>query len=97
MDVGGSGDTDIFRPEFKTHKKRSGGTRTPEFFVDVVKVNPIKSKNAKEIVAIRRTIGRIVKEDMNYKFYVPKRRHLLAVSLVDRIMHPTLIAKLQSS
>ena len=48
-----SDDKENFRPECKTHMKRSGAIRTPEFVTDVeiVKENPSKSiwKIAKEM------------------------------------------------
>lgn len=44
----------------------------------------------------RRTIGRIVNEDLNYKSYLLKRRHLLAVPLLARFM-AAILARLQSS
>ena len=77
-----SDDKENFRPEHKTHKKRSGAIRTPEFVADVVgivKENPRKSikKITKEMGTIRRTIGRTVKEDLNFKSYKVKRYQLL--------------------
>ena len=58
-----SDDKENFRPERKTHKKRSGAIRTPKFVADVVEIvkeNPSKSmrKIAKEMGTSRRTIGR---------------------------------------
>ncbi|CAE1325613.1 unnamed protein product [Acanthosepion pharaonis] len=89
---GASDDKDNLRPECKTHKKQSGATRTPEFVADVVKENPRKSmrKIAKEMSINRRTIGRIITEDLNYKSYVLKRRQLPTVPLVARLTVPNL-------
>ena len=98
-----SGDRENFRPERKTHKKRSGTIRTPEFVADVVEIvkeNPSKSirKIAKEMGSSRRTIGRTVKEDLNFRSYELKRRQLLtqvqkerrklkASALIDDLKH----------
>lgn len=72
---------DNFSLERKTHKKRSGTTRTPEFIVELVKENQreIMWQIAKEMGIIRRIIRCLVKEDFNYKSYVLKRRHFVTV------------------
>ena len=98
-----SDDKENFRPERKTHKKRSGAIRTPKFVADVVEIvkeNPSKSmrKIAKEMGTSRRTIGRTVKEDLNFKSYKLRRRQLLtdvqkerrklkASALIDDLKH----------
>lgn len=56
------------------HKKLSGAPRMPEYVADiakVVKANPSKiiGKITKEMGTSRRTISRIVKEDLGYKSY----------------------------
>lgn len=81
---GASDGKDDFRLECKIHKKRSGTTRTPKFIVKVVKENPSKSmkKIAKEMCTRRRKMRGIVKEGLNYKFYMFERRYLLTVPLV---------------
>ena len=74
-----SDDKENFRPKCKTHKKRYGAIRTPEFVanvIEIVKENPSKStrKIAEEMGTSRRTIGCTVEEDLNFKFY-KLRRH----------------------
>ena len=47
-----SNDKENFRPDRKTHKKRSGAIRTSEFVADIVEIvkeNSSKSKIAKEV------------------------------------------------
>lgn len=56
--------------------------------VNYAKVIKSTRKNRKEIDINRQTIGRIVKEDLNYKTYVLKRRILLTVPMEDRFMAP---------
>lgn len=46
---------DDFSPERKTHKKRSGAIRTPDFVADAIK----NQRNGQQ-----QTIYRIVKEDL---------------------------------
>ena len=76
-----SDDKENFRPKRKTHKERSGAIWTPEFAADVeiVKGYPNKSirEIAKEMGTSRGTIGRTVKEDLNFKSYKLRRRQLL--------------------
>lgn len=91
--------SDDKEPEHKTHMKHPGTTRMPEFVTnisEVVKKNPSKrmKKIAKEMGTHRWTIGHIIKEDMNYKFYVARRHNLLTVSLAPWLMPAHLIANL---
>ena len=82
---------EIFTPERKAHKKRADTIRTPEFVQGVAKVvkeDPSKSmgKIAAEVGASRRTVERVVKDDLNLKSYVLARRHLLTEDQKERRM-----------
>ena len=86
-----SKEKDFFTPERKCHKKRTDTIKTPEFVqgvAEVVKEDPTKSmgKIAAEVGASRRTVERVVKDDLNLKCYVLAQRHLLTEDQKERRM-----------
>lgn len=91
---GSSDDMDNFRQKRKTRKKSTDATRTPMVVANVddfVKENPRKSMRdiTKDLRTSRRTIGRILEEDMNYKSYMPIEGPLAHRTIGRPIYTPT--------